>query len=288
MSTTLPAYTTPLPSRTWFAWRPGLDTWIAVGSVLVMWLAHGINHALAEVNPVVGESILLFVGAIMTGVAVPVWIVWHRMRRDLDELGLTMRRIWLSVIISLLVTLGTLPAFWAAAAAAGIDPIGQTWGQMLGMWEAFFLFGWLQLRFRDAFGEIAAPVAAGIAYGMYHLGTEPLQNSLFRMALAMVIGAAFSGTRSLWTMLPFTWPFATALVDIYDGHGYGTDTIALRVVVLVIQIGIVIVAYRRHPGDGKPDPGILGSNLPVEEYLPDRGAAELKARAERARRRWNQ
>lgn len=282
MSLALPPWTTPIPSRTWLAWRPGLDTWIAVGAVLVMWLVHVVDNLLAPVNPVVGESILLFVGAILVGVLLPVWVVWHRMRRDLDALGLTMRRIWLAVIISLLVTVGSLPAFWSAAAAAGIDPIGQTWGQMLGMWEPLFLYGFLQLRFRDAFGEVPAPVLAGIAYGLYHVGTEPVQNSFFRMALAIVLGVAFSGTRSLWTMLPFTWAFATALIGIYDGQGFGVDAIALRVVVLVIQIGIVVMAYRRHPGDDKPDPGIRA--LEVAE-TDDRGAAELRARAERARRR---
>jgi|GEM_PF-478577 len=277
MSLTLPAYTRPIPSRTWLAWRPGLDTWIAIASVAVMWIVHGVNQALVDVNPVVGESILLFVGAILLGVALPVWVVWHRMRRDLEDLGLTMRRVWLAAVISLLVTLGTLPAFWSAAAAAGIDPIGQTWGQMLGMWEPFFVFAWLQLRFRDAFGEVPAPVLAGVAYGLYHIGTEPLQNSFFRMGLAVVLGIAFAGTRSLLTMLPFTWPFATALISIYDGRGYGIDAMALRVVILVIQVGIIVLAYRRHPGDPTPDPGVLARD--------DRGAAEIKARAERARRR---
>lgn len=246
--------TTRLPSRTWVAWRPGLDTWIAVGSVLAMWSVFGIEHALARSAPLVGQSIQVFVGIILVGTALPVLVVWHLMRRDLDALGLEMHRTGLAMLIGSVVALGSLPAFWNAAAGAGIDPVSQTWAQVLSIWEPLFVFGWLQLRFRDAWGELAAPVLAGGAYALYHLGTEPLPDTLFRLVFGVILGIAFATTRNLLTLLPCAWAFATAPISIAHGQAYGTDTIALRAVVLAIQIGIVAMAYWNHPGDSHADP----------------------------------
>ncbi len=273
----LPAYTQPVRETRLFAWTPGLDTWIALASVLGMWLLHLIEHWLAPTHPTVGESILLFAGAVLLAFLLPTWIVWHRMRRDLDDLGLQLRRTWLAAAISAVVVLVALPGFWLAAGSVGVDPMSQLIGQLLGVWEPFFLFAWVLLRMRDAFGEIAAPVIAALAYGFYHLGTEALADSLFRVGLALLPAIAFAVTRSLLAVLPFTWAMVTGLVSMARGIEYTVDQTALAVVLLIIQVGIVIFSYRRHPGDLVKD---RGSNAP-----DDRGASEIRARASREKYR---
>lgn len=273
-----PAYTARLPRGSWLAWRPGLDTWVALASVGAMWLVHLVAHRIEPVNPVVAESLLLFVGAIVLATLLPVWLVWHRMRRDLEDLGFTLRRVWLAVGLGAVIGLGSLPPFWNAAAAYGIDPVSQTWAQLLGVWEPLFVYGWLQLRLRDGLGELPAPLLAAVGYGLYHLGTEPLQDTMFRVVFALVFAIAFALTRNLLVLLPIGWGLATGLMGIAAGEAYGIDSIALRVVVVVLQAAIVVIAYRRHPGDLDPD---LASTTAPD----DRGAAELRARSDRARRR---
>lgn len=273
----LPGYTLRLPRGSWIVWRPGLDTWVALGSVGAMWLVHLVAHAVGPVNPTVAESLLLFLGAILLATLLPVWLVWHRMRRDLDDLGFTLRRVWLAVGLGVVIGLGSLPPFWNAAAAVGIDPVSQTWAQLLAVWEPLFVYGWLQLRLRDAFGEVPAPLLAAGCYALYHLGTEPVPDTLFRVGFGLVFALAFAVTRNLLVLVPIGWGLATGLMGIAAGEAYGIDTIALRVVVLVLQAAIVVLAYRRHPGDRDPDPHRTAPD--------DRGAAELRARADRARHR---
>lgn len=273
----LPAYTKPVWETRWFAWTPGLDTWIALASVLGMWLLHLIRHWLEPTHPAVGESILLFAGAVLLAFLLPTWIVWHRMRRDLDELGLQLRRTWLAAAVSAAVVLFGLPGFWLAAGSVGVEPMSQLMGQILGIWQPFFLFAWLQLRMRDAFGEIAAPLIAALSYGFYHLGTEALADSLFRVGLALLPAIAFALTRSLLAVIPFTWAMVTGLVAMARGIEYDIDQTALAVVLLIIQAGIVIFSYRRHPGDLTKDRGALAPD--------DRGAAEIKARSSREKYR---
>lgn len=273
----LPAYTTRLPPGTWLAWRPGLDTWVALASVGAMWLVHFAAQLIDPLNPTVAESLLLFLGAILLATLLPVWLVWHRMRRDLDDLGFTLRRVWLAVGLGAVIGLGSLPPFWNAAATLGIDPVSQTWAQLLVVWEPLFVYGWLQLRLRDGFGELPAPLLAALCYGLYHLGTEPIPDTLFRVAFGLVFAIAFALTRNLLVLVPIGWGLATGLMGIAAGEAYGIDTIALRVVVVLLQAAIVIMAYRRHPGD-------LDSR-PARTTPDDRGAAELRARADRARHR---
>lgn len=273
----LPAYTTALPPWSWVVWRPGLDTWIALASVAGMWVLHLVRHWLTPINPVAAQSLLLFFGAVLLATVLPTWVVWHRMRRDLDDLGLQLRRVWLAVTITVVVGLASLPGFWNAAAAAVIDPVSQSWGQILGMWEPFFLYAWVQLRMRDAFGEIPAPVIAAICYGLYHLGTEPLADVWFRMGFALVLGLGFAVTRTLLTLLPFTWAISSGLIGIARGDVHGVNEIALAAVLLIIQVGIVIFAYRHHPGDRDPDRGRTAPD--------DRGATEIRARMDRERHR---
>lgn len=271
----LRTYTSPLPARTWITWRPGRDTLIAAGSVLVMWAVYLAQSLLLEVNPVAAISLFVALGMLALSTGLPVYVVWHRMRRDADDLGFTTRRMWLAVVVSVVIGLGSLPAFWSAAAGAGINPVDHTWVSILSVWEPLFVFGWLQLRFRDAFGELPAPLLAGLCCGIYHLGSTELANAAFYAGLAVVLGALFALSRNLFTVVPITWALATGIATIGAGARSDVNSVALLALVLIAQAAIVIVAYRRHPGDPR------GSD---PQPADDRGATELRMRAERAAR----
>lgn len=37
------------------------------------------------------------------------------------------------------------------------------------LWEVVFVYGWLQLRFEEAFGIVPAGILAGLCFSLYHL-----------------------------------------------------------------------------------------------------------------------
>ncbi len=272
----LPPYTDRLPARTWVRFRPGLDTLIAGASVLVMWAAYLTQSLLIEVSPTAGLSIFIAVGMLGLSTLLPVWVVWFRMRRDSDDLGFTMRRMWLAVVVSVVVGLGSLPAFWSSAASAGVNPVDHTWVSILSVWEPLFVFAWLQLRFRDAFGELPAPLLAGLCCGLYHLGSTSVADAAFYAGLATVLGILFALSRNLFTVVPISWALTSGIATIAAGARSDVNSVALLALVLAAQVGIVVVAYRRHPGDRE-----RADAVPAD----DRGATELRLRAERERRR---
>ncbi len=51
----------------------------------------------------------------------------------------------------------------------GVSLLPQILANVFMLWEPFFVFGWLQLRFERAFGILPGILLAGIAMGTYHL-----------------------------------------------------------------------------------------------------------------------
>lgn len=96
------------------------------------------------------------------------WMVIVR-KEKLDALGITKKH-WL---ISLVVGIGMASFMWMGYMnqyGIGSDTLPSLLLGVVGLWEIFFCFGWLQLRFEEAFGIIPAIALASLGYNLYHLG----------------------------------------------------------------------------------------------------------------------
>jgi len=84
------------------------------------------------------------------------------------------------------------------------------------LWEVIFVFGWLQLRFEEAFGIIPAVVLAGISFCLYHAGygwfARAHLMSLFVIGIMMAM--VFRMTKNLLILWPFLWPECTFMKRI--------------------------------------------------------------------------
>ncbi|MFW6599063.1 CPBP family glutamic-type intramembrane protease [Propionibacteriaceae bacterium Y2011] len=247
MSTSLTAWTEPLPARTWVAWRPGRDTWLALVSVVAMWASYYGQGVVGESNSLAGFAMFIVLIMIVLGTLVPVVVVIRLMRRPLADIGLTLRRWWLALVISLIVGGGSIPALWSAAGEAGLDPLPHMVANMLMVWEPMFVYGWLQLRFRDAFGELPAPILAALGFGAYHLGSVDLPTVLFFTAFGLVFAIAFAFTRNLLSLAPLTWAVTSGIGTISAGVTFGWSEAAILVVPALLQVVIVVIAWRTRP-----------------------------------------
>lgn len=119
------------------------------------------------------------------------------------------------------------------------------------LWEPFFVYGWLQLRFERAFGVIPGILLAGGSFGLYHVGTYSMvgvmELAFFGAMFAVIFHIGRSNLLALW---PLTWAVAASIGTLgrfeYDWWAVGTSLLLL----VVTAIGIhAIVRKRDRSGD---------------------------------------
>lgn len=154
------------------------------------------------------------------GVALPVFYTLRIRRRPLSDLGITSRWAWASLALGLLLgletyrsTLASLPVAWSAAQFPLV-----VMALAVGLFEAVFFRGWLQLRFEQAFGALPALGLGALAYAFYHLGYGmDLNEIVFLFGLGLVFGAVFRLTRNILVLWPFYTPVGGLYTTLSDG-----------------------------------------------------------------------
>lgn len=231
------------PPRTGIVgFRPVRATWIAVATVPAMWAVYFANSQWSESHPVAALLIYFVVGNIVLATLVPALVV--RRAGGLASLGFTSNKLWWAAGVSLFLSTGSLPQALGLASDAGID----LWPHMayngLILWEPLFVYGWLQLRFRDAFGWLPAPLLAAIAFGLYHIGSVPIPATLGFAAIGLVFGIIFELIPNMLVLFPLTWAVSSTIGTLQSGLVFRWDVVAMGVVVLVIQVAILLTVGR--------------------------------------------
>lgn len=159
----------------------------------------------------------------------------------LDSLGITWRRWRLSLTISFILAAGSLPAlFQAAEQMPGADLTPHLLVNGLALWEPFFAFGWLQLRFERAFGIVPGIILAAFCFGAYHLGTFPLPAVFalvgFGILYAVIFRAAGANLLALW---PMTWAVGSSIGTLQGGFVFGGGSLPGAVALLTVQVATI-------------------------------------------------
>ncbi|NMB79954.1 MAG: hypothetical protein GYA23_12775, partial [Methanomicrobiales archaeon] len=121
------------------------------------------------------------------------------------------------------------------------------------LWEPFFLFSWLQIRFDDAFGIVPGICLTGICLGAYHIGTYEPGMVITLAVFGIIFAAIFAITKNILIMWPLTWSTASAEGTLKGGFLLGwTDAIS-ALAILAIQLAFIAWTWKmiqdRQPSD---------------------------------------
>ncbi len=167
---------------------------------------------------------------------------------SLNSLGMTRRRLGVSLSISAFFAIGSLPAYFASA--PGTSALPHLADGLLNLWEPLFVFGWLQLRFEDAFGWLPAPLIASACFAAYHLGSLPADALGPLAAWGAVVGVLFAFTRNLFVVFPLAWGVATA-IGAPAGSSGGWTQVALAAGLILVQVAVLRALVPSHESPDK-------------------------------------
>jgi len=233
-----------LSGRRWFAFEPTRDTAAAVATALIMTcggyylLVHLPEGSMVQLAYRIVFELLL--------VIFPVWWICHYRNQPLRELGITMEKAKPSLLISIAVTLLFLYFVFRHFSSYGTALIPHFVLNAVILWEPFFLFAWLQIRFDRAFGIIPGILLAGICLGAYHIGTYGLPLVVSLMAFGIVFAALFRITENILIMWPLTWSTASAEGSLEGGFLFGWNDVAVAAVILAIQLAFIIATWKQY------------------------------------------
>lgn len=188
------------------------------------------------------------VSLLLLGTLVPLLYVSQVKEDSLDTIGVT-REYWL-ISIGIGIVLGantyvnTLANIQLPAQENLIPLIAMA--LTVGLFEALFFRGWMQLGFERAFGAIPAVVLGAAFYALYHIGYGmDLGEMWFLFKLGIQFALAFRLTKNILVL----WPFYTWIGGMYsnieDGLIMPFEATYGFVIILGLMIGSILVTYAR-------------------------------------------
>ncbi|MDX1416028.1 MAG: CPBP family intramembrane glutamic endopeptidase [Candidatus Promineifilaceae bacterium] len=233
-------------------WRPGRDTLVAFISYIFVVAALYLAFQIFTTEHIAANFITF--GPITLaglGVAVPLFYTVLARRRPLADVGLTTYQLLPSLTLSLFLgwdtyrnTIGTLNVTWTDTLVPLVTMV-----LAVGLFEAIFFRGWLQLRFEAAFGMVPGLLLGALCYSLYHIGYGmEADELLFLLGLGLVFGAFFRLTKSIFVL----WPFYTPIGGLYTNLGEGlalpfeaTYGFLLTMGLMAAIIAVASALYRR-------------------------------------------
>ena len=228
-----------------FHWKPDRELLI----VLLSWVA--VVGTLYTATVVVGSEVwggiayfLLYavLAAGIFGVGVPLyWTVVVR-KRQLSDLGITTRGLWLSLVLQIVFAVGQYAVTLAGKPLAGFEQILPLLALSLciGFFEAVFWRGWVLLRLEEAFGLIPAILLGSVLYAAYHIGYNmPLSEMIFLFFIGLMYAVAFRLTKNVFILWPIFQPMGQFFTLTQEGlklpllSGLGFAEVLIGMFVLV-------------------------------------------------------
>jgi membrane protease YdiL (CAAX protease family) len=230
-------------------WRPDRDTLVAFVSYVLVVAGLYIAFQVFTTDRVAANFITFGPIALAgLGVALPVLYTVLTRRRPLSDLGLTTRQLVPSLILGLLLswdtyrnTLATLDLTWTQAQVPLI-----VMALAVGLFEAIFFRGWLQLRFEEAFGMVPGLVLAALCYSLYHVGYGMrLDEMLFLFGLGLIFGTVFRLTKNVAVLWPFYTPIGGLYTNLSEGLTMPFEATYGFLLTLGLMAGVIILAALR-------------------------------------------
>ena len=211
-----------------FTWQPEADTFIALFTLLAFSLCY---YAGTSIN-----SIFLWCGILVFGTFIPLWTVLHRRGESLERLGITRKFLVTSLIVSFVLGAGSAFQLITLANASNANIASHLVANFLVLWEPFFVFGWLYLRWERAFGWLPAIALTGLGFTIQHLGSVPLAAAAGFGVFAIMFAVVFALVRNLVVLWPLFYPVASGIGTLQAGFVMGWDDAGISAILLVLQL----------------------------------------------------
>ena len=226
----------------WFTWSPNSDTLMALLTEIAMIALYWITTHLLSSG---WDGVLIF--GVLTNLGLNVlfpvwWIAYHR-KQPLSELGITTRHWLLSLISGIVLATFSSVRLWQMISSVNWLP--QVLFNAVILWEPFFVFSWLQLRFDRAFGIVPGVLLAGLSFTAYHIGTYPSAMLLVLLIIGLIYAVIFRLTSNLLIVWPFIWSVASSIGTVMGGMLFTWKQVAIWSVILLIQLGFIGYTWRR-------------------------------------------
>jgi uncharacterized protein len=248
MPTTHPFALRALSDVLTLRWRPDSTTLVALASYALV--IAGMLIAFQVFTTAQTAANFLTFGPITIaglGVALPAFYTALKRKRPLSDLGLSTRHLLPSLAIGLILglftywnTLRVLDVAWTISLVPVISM-----ALAVGLFEAVFFRGWLQLRFEEAFGLVPAIVLGAGCYSLYHVGYGM---SLDEMATLFVLRLVFAIAFRLTSNVAVLWPFFTPVGGLYtnvrEGLTMPVEATIGFVLTIALMAALLVVAAR--------------------------------------------
>jgi hypothetical protein len=220
----------------WFTWSPNGDMLVALLTEIAMIAAYWTTTHLLSGG---WDGVLVFGVLTNLGLNVlfPVWWIAYYRGQPLSELGITTRR-WLSSLL-IGVGLAVFSSFRLRQMTTGMDWLPHVLFNAVILWEPFFVFSWLQLRFDRAFGIVPGVLLAGLSFAAYHIGTYPPAGLVTLLISGLIFAAIFRLTSNLLIMWPLVWSVSSSIGTLMGGMQFSWNQVAAWSVILAIQLGFI-------------------------------------------------
>jgi uncharacterized protein len=181
------------------------------------------------------------------GVALPAFYTVLKRRRLLADVGLTSRFLLISLVLSVLLgldtyrnTLATLNVTWSSSYVPLIM-LALT----VGLFEAVFFRGWMQLRFEEAFGLLPGIGLGALFYALYHVGYGMTVNEIaFLFGIGLLYAVVFRLTKSIFILWPFYTPIGGLYTNITSGLTMPFEATYGFLLTLGLMGAVIIIAAR--------------------------------------------
>jgi len=234
----------------WFTWSPSSDTLLAVLTEIAMIALYWTTTHLLSSG---WDGVLVFGVLTNLGLNVlfPVWWIAHHRKQPLSELGITTRR-WLpSLLIGAALAVFSSRGLWEMV--AGVDWLPHLLFNAVILWEPFFVFSWLQLRFDRAFGIVPGVLLAGLSFAAYHVGTFPPSGLIVLLISGLFFAAIFRLTSNLLTLWPLVWSVSSSMGTLMGGMQFTWNQVAIWSVILLIQLTFIGYTWQKQNKRLRPE-----------------------------------
>ena len=231
-------------------WQPNRDTAIALVSYVLV-VAGLVTAFQVFTTARVAANFITFGPVTLAGlgVALPVLYTVLVRRRSVADLGLTTRQLLPSLALGLLLSWDTY--------RNTIGPLGMAWTRELvplvamalavGLFEAIFFRGWLQLRFEEAFGLVPGLVLGAVCYSLYHVGYGMSgEEMLFLFGLGLSFGAFFRLTKNVFVLWPFYTPVGSIFTNLREGLTLPFEATYGFLLTIGLMVGVIVWASIYH------------------------------------------
>ena len=226
----------------WITWQPTQDTVVALITALIM-ICGGYYLMVHLPEGIIKQSYSILFTIFL--VIFPLWWLFKNHQDIFQETGIKKQGLTLSIIISILLAIFFLYFVFMRYGSYGEALIPHFLTNGLILWEPFFLFAWLQIRFDKAFGILPGILLTGCVLGAYHIGTYPIDMILVLMGFGWIFATLFRITMNLFIMWPLTWSISSAEGTLKGGFLLGWDEAFMAGMVLCIQILVMLYLWNR-------------------------------------------